>query len=120
MSIEFRAPTEGIVVKLDGTGNYSSTGSVAGISIKSAIPIDQGRKCIVLMNPDANMNNEFRNLKCIDESGAVIWIAKLPSIPDVFLDIETHHGNVLAKTWSGHSILIDAHSGIELRRVFTK
>lgn len=91
-----------------------------GIAIKSAIPIDGGRRCILLLDPDANQHAEFENLLCIDQNGATVWVAKLPASQDAFISMDSKDEGVWASTWSGFRMLFDTHSGFELQRTFVK
>jgi outer membrane protein assembly factor BamB len=120
MSIVFSSVDRGIVVTLDADGSPSWSGRYKGAPIKQAIPIDYGRLCILLIDPDVNQAPVFENLFCIDVSGNPVWIAKVPSSPDVFLEIIMGDDGLLAKSWSGFSVLLNKDTGSEIKRNFSK
>lgn len=91
-----------------------------GSRIKHASPLENGERCIILLDPDSNRDSIFRNLICIDQNRSVIWKAQLPSSPDVFLDFQLTREGVLARTWSGFNLLLDQENGRELSRIFAK
>jgi hypothetical protein len=73
-----------------------------------------------LLDPDASQRSAFENLLCIDRKGSPVWTAKLPTSPDVFLEIAPTSDGILARTWSGLKVLLDQHTGAELKRIFVK
>jgi hypothetical protein len=96
------------------------SGQFGGAAIKSAIPLGNGARCILLLDPVASDATAFENLVCVDRAGAVIWRARLPTSPDVFVSVALVPEGVQAKTWSGVSILLDVDSGREQARSFVK
>jgi hypothetical protein len=119
MSIVFSS-TNGIIVSEKADKSYEWSGLYNGIAIKTAVPIEHGERCVLLLDPDASPKNVFENLFCIDPSGRSIWIAHLPSVPDRFLDLAVTSEGMWGTTWSGFRILLDKNSGRELKRVFVK
>jgi len=117
--IMFSALKPGISILRDG-GSTICSGCFEGAVIKSAIPLDNGARCILLLDPDASSASAFENLVCIDRAGAVVWRARLPTSPDVFVAVLQVPEGVLAKTWSGLSILLDLDSGREQARSLVK
>jgi hypothetical protein len=91
-----------------------------GAAIKRAIPIEGGSRCILLLDPDASKRSVFEDLLCIDRSGRLVWMAGLPSNPDVFLEVALTSEGIVANTWSGLKILLDQRTGRELKRIFVK
>jgi hypothetical protein len=120
MTILFTSPSQGITVSRQADGSYSWSGQYGGMSLKGAVPIDKGRRCILLIDPDASKSTVFENLLCIDQGGGLIWTAKLPSSPDVFISVSGGADGIRANTWSGFRVSLDENTGIEKRREFTK
>ena len=120
MSVVFSAPHHDIVVSQNADASYTWSGQYNGIEIKRAVPIENGKLCILLLDPDASKRSTFENLLCIDRRGRPVWTATLPTSPDAFLDIASTPAGLLAKTWSGLTILLDQRAGTELRRTFVK
>jgi hypothetical protein len=109
----------GISIQRDGDSTICS-GRFEGASIKSAIPLDNGARCILLLDPDASSASVFENLVCIDRGGDLIWRARLPTGPDVFVAVAQASEGIVATTWSGLSILLDVDSGREQARSLVK
>jgi hypothetical protein len=107
-------------VSCNPDGSYSWSGEYDGTAVKRALPIDEGKRCILLLDPDANKRPAFENLLCIDQKGTLVWTAKLPTSPDAFLDVTSTPEGLLAKTWSGVTLLLDVRTGTELKRIFVK
>lgn len=120
MSVIFSSLHQGVVVSRNPDGSYSWSGQYNGADIKRAVPSDDGRQCVLLLDPDASKRSAFENLLCIDRKGTPVWTAKLPTSPDVFLDVTSNPEGLLAKTWSGLKVLLDQHTGVELKRIFVK
>lgn len=120
MSVVFSSLHQGVVVSHNLDGSYSWSGQYDGATIKRAVPSDDGKHCVLLLDPDASKRSAFENLLCIDRKGSPVWTAKLPTSPDVFLDVASTPEGLLAKTWSGLNILLDQHTGAELKRIFVK
>jgi hypothetical protein len=92
MSEVFSTLHQSFVVYRDADGSLSWSGQYYGVVIESALPIDDGKQCIVLLDPDASQRLIFENLLCIDQKKNVIWTAKLPSMPDRFVRIDQREG----------------------------
>ena len=122
MSIVFSS-LQRIVVSRNPDGSYSWGGQYGGVDIKHAIPSDDGRRCVLLLDRDwgsANKRSTFENLVCIDQNGATIWVAKLPMTSDDFVTVQLTPEGLRATTWSGWSLLLDQETGAELGRTFVK
>ena len=117
--IVFSALRSGINVQRDG-GSTICSGRFEGATIKSAIPLDNGTRCVMLLDPDASSAPAFENLVCIDRAGDLVWRAHLPTSPDVFVAVAQVSEGIVAKTWSGLSILLDLDNGREQARSFVK
>jgi hypothetical protein len=118
MSVIFSS-INGIDVSLNDDGSYSWKGQYNGTVIKRAIPIDIER-CIILLDPDASNRSVFENLLCIDRNENLVWRAKPPSIPDVFVEVALTPEGLWASAWSGLKLLLDQNGGSELKRIFVK
>jgi hypothetical protein len=115
MSAIFTTNDHTLNVFLNPDGAYSSSGLYNGATLKGAIPMPDGYRCVILIDPDTNTNTVFENLLCIDRSGAILWKAKLPTSPDVFVDVRDAPEGLLAAAWSGIQVTLD-----ELKRTFLK
>jgi hypothetical protein len=116
----FSSVQQSIVVSRQADGSYSWSGKYNGVAIQSAVPIDGGKCCVLLLDPDASPDPAFKNLLCIDQQGKSIWTATLPTSPDVFVRIEPVAEGIWANTWSGFKVLIDERTGVEIKRAFVK
>ncbi len=100
MAVEFSCP-QGLVVRQAENGVLSWSGLYDGMPVKLAIPLDDGRRCVLLLDPGANRKLVFENLFCLDSEGRQLWVAKLPSLPDVFLAVEMTNEGIRASTYGG-------------------
>lgn len=119
-NVFFSSLHQSIVVSRSADGSCTWSGQYNGAVIKYAIPISDGKYCILLLDPDTCKRSAFENVLCIDRKGNPVWSAKLPTTPDVFLEITLTPDGLLAKTWSGLEVLLDQQSGTELKRIFVK
>jgi outer membrane protein assembly factor BamB len=108
------------VVSQRDDGMLFWSGTFNGMPIRRAIPLEDGNRCIILLDPDATKQPVFANLLCIDRTGTPVWTAKLPTNPDVFLEATLEPEGLLTHTWSGMNIVLDQNTGDELRRRFVK
>jgi hypothetical protein len=120
MSIAFSTLDECIVVSENADGSLSWSGKYRGASIERAIPIDGGKRCVLLLDPDASQRSVFENLLCIDRSEKPIWFAKLLGNPDCFVRVDQTDEGILANTFSGWRVVLDQNTGMQLKTVFTK
>jgi hypothetical protein len=120
MGIVFSSAPSGITVFQNEDGSYSWLGQYNGMSIRTAIPMDEGACCVLLIDPDASDRSAFKNLLCINVNGQPTWIAELPTSPDVLLDVSLSSEGLIAHTWSGIQVLLDSNYGGELDRKFNK
>lgn len=104
----------------DHNEEISWSGEHNGISVQAVILADQNRKCILLLDPNAYKKATFENLICINRSGFLVWKAKLPANPDLFVQITREPNGVGAITWSGMEMVFDEETGSELNREFVK
>jgi len=120
MSVVFSSLHQGVVVSRNPDGSYSWLRQYNGAAIRRAVPSDDGKHRILLLDSDAIKRSAFENLLRIDRKGSPVWTAKLPTSPDVFLDVTSTPEDLLAKTWSGLNVLLDQHTGAETKRIFVK
>lgn len=119
MSLVFSLP-QGLKVCRIADRSITWEGHYEGMPIKFAVPSDDGERCVLLLDPDANRLPIFKNLLCVDLQGVPVWTAALPTSPDVFLEVTLSADGIWARTWSGLNILFDRHTGRELKRLFSK
>jgi hypothetical protein len=120
VTIIFSSLHQGVVLSRNPDGSYAWSRGYDGADIKSAPPIDDGRHCILLLDPDVNTKSAFENLPCIDRLGRPVWTAKLPTSPDGFVAVRSTPDGLVANTWSGIEIFLDQYTGLEMNRVFVK
>jgi hypothetical protein len=120
MSAVFSSLHRDVIMSHNPDGSYFWSGQYNGAAIKCAVPIDDGKHCIPLLDPDASKRSAFENLLCIDRMGVLFWTAKLPMSPDVFLNVTSNSEGLLANTSSGLKVLLDEHTGSESKRTFVK
>ncbi|WP_374008771.1 hypothetical protein [Leifsonia sp. LS-T14] len=92
-----------------------------GMIVIEADPVGDGTGAFVLLEPP-KATGRTSNLVRVDSDGLVIWRAQLPEgePTDSFVEFGESSGDVLASTWSGRHLVIDAASGQVLRDRFTK
>jgi hypothetical protein len=100
-------------------GSYSWTGRYKNLPIIDVSP-QEGARCIILLDPDARNASVFENLLCIDRTGQAVWVAKLPSTTDVFLNMHIVGNEIRAYTWEGFLVFLDKESGVTTRTEFVK
>ena len=120
MPLVFSAKRLGLIVWRYDDGSLACTGRYNGIDVVDAVPIDDGARCVLLLDPDGGHRLVFENLLCVDPDGAVVWAAKLPSMPDKFVAMRLTDDGICANTWSCYLILLDPDTGAELSITFTK
>jgi hypothetical protein len=115
----FSATALGFSVVQEPDGSLQC-GPYLGQRVKTALPIDQGAKCILLLDRDDYTANIFKNLLCIDRSGSVVWVAPLPGSPDSFVEARMAPDGLHAGSWSCYDLVLDPQSGKVLSQVFVK
>lgn len=120
MDIAFSSLKHGITVYRDAEGKYVVEGAYEGKAIVKALPMDGGNLCVLLLDPDASKDQRFENLICVNRSGTILWRAKLPTSPDVFVTVEVAPDGISASSWSGLKLHLDPKTGQEIRRNLTK
>lgn len=68
MNKVFSSSFPNVVVFENEDGSFSSVGQHDGMSIRQAIPTDEGKNCILLLDPDA--------------SSCFVWICRASSATD--------------------------------------
>jgi hypothetical protein len=118
--VVFSSLDKGVVVWRHEDGSYSWSGKFKSVDIRLAVPIENGERCVLILDPDSSTRSRFENMICIDRIGDINWIAKLPTNPDVFLDVQATDEGLVAKTWSGFKLILNPNTGAELERTFVK
>jgi hypothetical protein len=117
----FSAPAQEFSVIQEADGTLKWHGLYRGKKVKNALPIEQGAKCILLLDPDACLSGAFNNLFCIDRRGSVVWTAPLPtSHDDTFVEMNLGNDGLHANSWSCYHLVFDPRSGKVLSQVFVK
>lgn len=116
----FATANNEFLVSRTSDGSPSWTDTYRGKKVQTALPIDEGRRCIILLDSDAAEKGVVRNLFCIGQDGREIWTAELPGFPDCFVDAELTSEGLYAHSWSGYGLVLDPMSGHVLSSQFTK
>jgi len=117
----FSAPALEFSVVQGADGSLKPHGLYRGQNVKTALPIEHGAKCVLLLDGDARLTGSFENLFCIDRDGNVAWIAPLPtSHDDTFVEISLGNDGLRAHSWSCYRLVLDPQSGKVLSEEFTK
>ncbi|HEY1933181.1 MAG TPA: hypothetical protein VGG99_14295 [Acetobacteraceae bacterium] len=114
----FRSPALRLSVFRSGDGSVTWEGTYNGMAIKFAMPVDGD--CVIMLDPDASKERVFRNLLRVECNGRQRWLAELPADPDTFLDVQREGEALMARTWSGFRMRVDAASGKTRSQEFTK
>lgn len=115
----FGLQTNGFQVVERDDGTSSCEGAYHGLPVSVAIPLSRER-CIILLSPESSTEPTFENLLCVTARGDLVWQAKLPSSHDAYVNVRLEDGCVIASSWSGYSVRIDADTGELVKQVFTK
>lgn len=59
-------------------------------------------------------------LRRVRPSGEIVWVVSPPDNQDSWVSVEVDGGQVTAQSWSCWRLLLNAETGHELERVFTK
>jgi outer membrane protein assembly factor BamB len=96
---------------------------VGGIPTTKVEPLPGSDSAVVLWDFMHDTDRSFDNLVCIDVRGNVVWTARTPAhqVADAFVsfDIEPD-GTLLAHTWSGYLLHINADTGQTISSEFAK
>lgn len=107
-------------MRLHTDGSQTLLGDYLGVAVRTAIPVEFGTKCILLLAQDANTASTFHNVLCITQDGDLVWKADLPQTPDAFVEIGMEAGAFYATSWSGFRVSLDLTNGRILSREFVK
>lgn len=116
----FAMPDTTFRVTRGADGRPQWSGEFGGVKIASALPLERGCACIVLLDPDSNGSSSFRNLLCLQNDGGITWRAELPEGNDAYVGFSMENGVLSASSWSGFKVRIDIATGRILDAVFTK
>ena len=75
---------------------------------------------IVLESSEGATAYLFQNLYCLHVDGSKIWEAQLPGFPDAFSAARMDKNVLCANTMSGYLLHLNASTGQETNRWFTK
>ena len=75
---------------------------------------------IVLESAEGATAYLFQNLYCIRGDGSKIWEAQLPGFPDAISAARMDENVLYANTMSGYLLHLNANTGQETNRWFTK
>jgi hypothetical protein len=68
----------------------------------------------------AKKNQVHANIRRVDPAGEIVWAAETRSSSDVFTDVDWSGDRLVAHTWEGRVITLDADIGVEVESAFTK
>jgi hypothetical protein len=96
-------------------------GKYQGAKVLNALPIDNGTRCVVLLDWTATDQFFFENLLCIDRSGNVVWTAEFPQQQsDAYVDVQVTADAIVAHSMSCYLVTLDRMTGRIITRTFTK
>lgn len=95
-------------------------GDYLGMKVIAALPIDDGCKHLILLEPMASGQQTFENLLCVKPDGSLIWKAQLPQIQDAFVSFQSSADGLFANTWGGYRVRLDAMTGMIIDWQFVK
>src|SRR5437667_10520488 len=108
----FSAPTLQFAVFREADGSISWEGTYEGKQVRVAFPVDQGERCVILLDPDFGGKAYFKNLFCIKRDGGIAWIAELLQTHDKFIALEMGGDGLLrAWSWSAYMLTIEPTTG---------
>ena len=115
----FSSPAAGFVVfrKADGSMSWSD---YRGEKVRAALPLAGGARCVILLDPNASEKGAFKNLFCAERDGTIAWTAELPETHDAFVNVQMGEDGLLAYSWSGFNVTLNATTGQAIRYEFTK
>ncbi|MGP0093126.1 MAG: hypothetical protein ACLPKB_24775 [Xanthobacteraceae bacterium] len=106
-----------VVRYADGSVSWSE---YFGGKVKTAIPLDDGVHCVLLLDRATMELGADRNLICVARDGRIVWVAKLPQTHDAFLRVQMEGGKLYAHSWSSYRVTLDPATGETTELVFTK
>ncbi len=92
---------------------------------KLRVPVSEtlsiGADFIVLLDySEASRARIGGNLFRVRADGEVVWTISLPDASDSITKVQWRDGKLIAWTWWGHMMVVDASDGAVLETVFTK
>jgi hypothetical protein len=75
---------------------------------------------LVLFDPCDSREPTPNNLAFVHQSGHVIWYAELPQSHDCYVEFEIRAASLMAWTFGGYRVELNAKTGGILRSTFTK
>lgn len=103
------------------SGGADGPSQVEGVPVKTSFVLPGTSDHVVLLDYMGGPKN-FRNVLRIATSGEVVWRAELPdrSGPEAYVDLELSSDGLVARSWSGHRVVMDVNSGRIARSEFVK
>lgn len=97
----------------------STSGKVVGKGkiVKSQPCGSEGMRLVVY---DVQALKMMSGLLMVDANGDVIWQAVLPWGDDAVVDVRIDHNAIIANTWQGFQVLVDAATGLCEKARFVK
>jgi hypothetical protein len=96
------------------------SGNLLGGGAQAVLPIAGSDDAIVLVAWSVSSQGAFRNLLRVSTDGAIVWRAGLPTDRDSHVSVEWVGARLMANSWSGCRVEIDADTGHPVQSVFTK
>ena len=116
----FTIPRLRFEVARNADGSISWSDTYGGQKVRTALPLEGGSRCVILLDTDASKQAVFRNLFCVGQDGDTIWTADLPETHDAFVSVEMGADGLHANSWSGFRVTLDLVNGRAIGWEFTK
>jgi hypothetical protein len=108
-----------LVDLFDDSAVLQWSGDLLGGCARAVLPIAGSEDLIVLVGWSAPSHGAFRNLLRVSPEGVIVW-ADLPTERDSYVSVEWRDASLMANSWNGFRVEIDAGTGLPLQSVFTK
>jgi hypothetical protein len=117
----FKAPDLTLEAAAQEDRHVLMRGTYKGIPVKKAAILEDGAKCLVLLDPFSCLDQgAFKNLFCVDREGHTVWIAPLPETHDRFGDFHFRGEKIVAYSVSGYLVTLEWDTGRVVDQVFVK
>lgn len=116
----FRIPSQQFEAVRKADGSMSWSDSYGGQEVRTALLLNGGGRCVILLNPDVSEKAAFKNLFCVEPNDHVVWIAALPQTHDAFVDIRMGSDGLHARSWSGFDVTLNPTTGEVIGHTFEK
>ena len=108
------------------TGQREWQGHIEGYPVADVVPLPDSEDCLVLLDYYSGRGiKNFQNLLRYRHGKGIVWKAPLPPAPpdnmeDAYVSMGWYGGNLIASSWSGFAVTLDAATGRILGVEFTK